>query len=116
MGRCLGLDGGCQLCTDEVPMYSDERQTEIAVRSWGFFHLPSHQYEIDGALARTEPLDYIEMGESPARGEVPAECHFMAWHGEELTKFYVVSFCHVSVQTMALERALGFRETFCSQS
>jgi hypothetical protein len=55
-----------------------------------------------------ESVKLIEMGESPARGDLPAKTHRMSWLGEELTKFYVVSFMHVSVQTMALERALGF--------
>mmetsp|Transcript_29450 Transcript_29450/g.49480 ORF Transcript_29450/g.49480 Transcript_29450/m.49480 type:complete len:191 (-) Transcript_29450:567-1139(-) len=109
MGRCLGSESGlCEWCVKKEAVYSPEEQMEISVRSWGFFHNPSQLKEISEALCMNEPVELIKMGESPARGEVPAKTHHMSWLGEELTKFYVVSFMHVSVQTMALERALGF--------
>ena len=51
MGKCPGKESGlCDLCKAGVPVYSEERKLEIAIRSWGFFHLPSHQREIEAAL------------------------------------------------------------------
>jgi len=109
MGKCLGPESlMCEHCIHHVAVYTKEERVDIAVRCWGFFYLPNHKEEFCDALLRTQPMELREVGRTPARGEHPEKVHKIAWHGEQLMKFYIENFSHVSVQTMALERALGF--------